>query len=145
MDDGVGLRRPDDGERLTGPTGGGASLPGGDARPALVCFSHLRWNFVMQRPQHLLTRAARWADVLFVEEPVFGAADDAILVDERDGVRVAVPHLADGRSGEAVTAALARLVGTLLAGDQAPAVGQRASSGTTPRRRSPSPGRCRAR
>ena len=25
----------------------------------LVCFSHLRWNFVFQRPQHLMSRFAR--------------------------------------------------------------------------------------
>ena len=35
------------------------------ARPAtrdLICFSHLRWDFVYQRPQHLLSRLARTAD-----------------------------------------------------------------------------------
>lgn len=36
----------------------------------LLVFSHLRWNFVYQRPQHLLSRlAGRWR-VVFVEEPV---------------------------------------------------------------------------
>jgi UDP-galactopyranose mutase len=40
------------------------------ATPVLVVFSHLRWGFVFQRPQHLLSRlAGRWR-VLFVEEPV---------------------------------------------------------------------------
>ncbi len=28
-------------------------------KPDLICFSHLRWNFVFQRPQHLMTRIAR--------------------------------------------------------------------------------------
>ena len=28
------------------------------ARPALICFSHLRWDFVWQRPQHLMSRFA---------------------------------------------------------------------------------------
>ena len=37
--------------------------------PILV-FSHLRWNFVYQRPQHLLSRLAATRRVLFVEEPV---------------------------------------------------------------------------
>jgi hypothetical protein len=38
---------------------------------ALVCFSHLRWDFVWQRPQHLLSRFGRdWA-VAVVEEPEF--------------------------------------------------------------------------
>lgn len=36
----------------------------------LVVFSHLRWDFVYQRPQHLLSRLARNRPVLFVEEPV---------------------------------------------------------------------------
>ena len=41
------------------------------ARSALVVFSHLRWGFVFQRPQHLLTRLARHFEVVFIEEPVF--------------------------------------------------------------------------
>jgi glycosyltransferase involved in cell wall biosynthesis len=40
-------------------------------RTPLIVFSHLRWGFVFQRPQHLLTRLARDFDVFFVEEPVF--------------------------------------------------------------------------
>lgn len=36
----------------------------------LIVFSHLRWGFVYQRPQHLLSRLARRRRVLFVEEPV---------------------------------------------------------------------------
>ena len=38
--------------------------------PTIVVFSHLRWDFVFQRPQHLLTRLAKHYPVLFVEEPV---------------------------------------------------------------------------
>lgn len=37
--------------------------------PALV-FSHLRWDFVYQRPQHILSRLAHNRRVFFVEEPV---------------------------------------------------------------------------
>jgi UDP-galactopyranose mutase len=36
----------------------------------LICVSHLRWDFVWQRPQHLLTRLARHYQVFFVEEPM---------------------------------------------------------------------------
>ncbi len=39
----------------------------------LVVFSHLRWSFVYQRPQHLMSRLARHYPVLFVEEPMFDA------------------------------------------------------------------------
>lgn len=38
----------------------------------LIVFSHLRWDFVFQRPQHLLSRLAREYRVLFIEEPVQG-------------------------------------------------------------------------
>jgi len=37
----------------------------------IVAFSHLRWNFVYQRPQHLLSRFAARRPVFFVEEPEF--------------------------------------------------------------------------
>src|SRR5215467_13558551 len=35
----------------------------------LVCFSHLRWDFVFQRPQHLFTRFAKVFRTFFIEEP----------------------------------------------------------------------------
>jgi UDP-galactopyranose mutase len=38
--------------------------------PAIIVFSHLRWDFVFQRPQHLLSRLAEYYPVIFVEEPV---------------------------------------------------------------------------
>jgi UDP-galactopyranose mutase len=44
--------------------------------PALLVFSHLRWHFVTQRPQHLLTRAAQSRHVYFWEEPWFDDAAD---------------------------------------------------------------------
>src|SRR5690349_24271483 len=39
-----------------------------------IVHSHLRWDFVWQRPQQILSRFGRHHPVLFVEEPVF--ADD---------------------------------------------------------------------
>lgn len=36
----------------------------------LLCFSHLRWDFVYQRPQHLMSRFARERRVFFIEEPM---------------------------------------------------------------------------
>jgi glycosyltransferase involved in cell wall biosynthesis len=38
--------------------------------PTLIVFCHLRWDFVFQRPQHLMTRLAEHYRILFVEEPV---------------------------------------------------------------------------
>jgi UDP-galactopyranose mutase len=37
---------------------------------AVVSFSHLRWNFVYQRPQHVLSRVAETRPVHFIEEPL---------------------------------------------------------------------------
>jgi UDP-galactopyranose mutase len=75
--------------------------------PDLVCFSHLRWDFVYQRPQHLLTRCARDRRVFFVEEPIFGNSSMRLEVRERDGgVRVVVPHLPEGLRSEVATTAV---------------------------------------
>jgi len=62
--------------------------------PDLVCFSHLRWDFVYQRPQHLLSRAARTRRVIFVEEPLYDSRRPS-LETRRDGsgVTIAIPHL----------------------------------------------------
>lgn len=60
----------------------------------LVCFSHLRWNFVYQRPQHLMSRAARERRVFFIEEPVFEPGIDPHLETYQDGgVSITTPHL----------------------------------------------------
>ena len=36
----------------------------------LLCFSHLRWEFVFQRPQHLMMRFAKDRPVVYWEEPI---------------------------------------------------------------------------
>jgi UDP-galactopyranose mutase len=64
--------------------------------PDLVCLSHLRWNFVFQRPQHLMSRFARERRVFFFEEPLPAEDDDVPRLDVRrtdEGVIVAVPQL----------------------------------------------------
>ncbi|VXB76773.1 glycosyltransferase family 1 protein [Massilia sp. 9I] len=43
--------------------------------PTLIVFCHLRWDFVFQRPQHLMTRLAEHYDILFVEEPVYSEGE----------------------------------------------------------------------
>ncbi len=49
------------------------------SRMDVVCLSHLRWDFVFQRPQHLLTRAAIGGRVFYIEEPIFESVDAAFL------------------------------------------------------------------
>lgn len=61
----------------------------------VLCFSHLRWNFVYQRPQHLMSRFARKRRVFFIEEPVETDGETRMIVStSSDGVNVCVPHLA---------------------------------------------------
>ena len=62
----------------------------------LVCLSHLRWDFVWQRPQQLLSRCARDRRVLFVEEPLEAAETKLSLEHRSDNVILAVPHVAPG-------------------------------------------------
>lgn len=62
--------------------------------PPLVVFSHLRWDFVYQRPQHLLTRLARNRTVYVVEEPVYAPGAPPRLERSRpaQGVVLLRPH-----------------------------------------------------
>lgn len=72
----------------------------------LVCLSHLRWDFVYQRPQHLLNRCAQNNRVFFIEEPVLEFISSWWLeVSQREcGVLVVVPHLPNWVSDELVMA-----------------------------------------
>ena len=78
----------------------------------LVCFSHLRWDFVYQRPQHLLSRFANDRRVFYIEEPVFANSSMRLEVRETDDdVYVVVPQLPDGlRSEIAITAVMREMI-----------------------------------
>jgi UDP-galactopyranose mutase len=47
----------------------------GAAMTTIIVFSHLRWDFVYQRPQHLLSRLAENYKIVFIEEPMFHKHD----------------------------------------------------------------------
>ncbi len=69
----------------------------------VICFSHLRWDFVFQRPQHLLTRWAKDVRVYYFEEPVFGDYDTISLRENIDGnVTVLTPHIKGGMSEQEI-------------------------------------------
>ena len=60
----------------------------------LVCFSHLRWDLVVQRPHHLLRRAARTFHVIYFEEVIRHDGPDMVHTRmDQSGVMVATPHL----------------------------------------------------
>ena len=61
--------------------------------PHLIVFSHLRWEFVFQRPQHLLSRLARDYHIVFVEEPVHGSGPAYLeRTTPADGIEVLRAH-----------------------------------------------------
>jgi glycosyltransferase involved in cell wall biosynthesis len=65
--------------------------------PDLVCFAHLHWDFVWQRPQHLLSRFAQHGRVYYVED-AFYHPDDLVephmeVKERQNGVKVLVVHL----------------------------------------------------
>lgn len=86
-------------------------------RPVLLCLSHLRWGFVYQRPQHVMSRLAKDYDVLFFEEPVHDAVDQPWLehTQPADGVTVLVPRLPPGLDRQQTNAAQRRLLDDYLA------------------------------
>jgi glycosyltransferase involved in cell wall biosynthesis len=85
--------------------------------PQVVCFCHLRWNFVYQRPQHLLTRVQSQVQVHLWEEPVFGDTATPMLlqVDTPESVRVLTPRLPHGLSVYAIENAQRDLLNQYLA------------------------------
>lgn len=74
-----------------------ASVSNARAAPDIVTFSHLRWDFVFQRPQHLMSRFAKTRRVFFFEEPIIhdGPCEPqfSIHVCEKTGVVIVTPHL----------------------------------------------------
>ncbi len=87
--------------------------------PALLCFSHLRWHFVYQRPQHLMSRASRHREVLFIEEPVFEenpGANQMRVQRQRCGTTVVTPLLRAGASEEEQIDAQRSIVDRIVGG-----------------------------
>ncbi len=78
------------------PSFGECRLPA--ESPDVLCFSHLRWHFVTQRPQHLLARCARDRRVFYWEEPLHdGAGAGSVeILHERENLLVLRPHLPPG-------------------------------------------------
>lgn len=59
----------------------------------IIVFSHLRWDFVFQRPQHLLTRLAQNYKIVFVEEPIHHEGESFMKTSQpAANVTVCQPH-----------------------------------------------------
>lgn len=88
------------------------STPTGD----LLAFSHLRWDWVFQRPQHLMVRAAQHRRVFFFEEPVLGGTVPRL--EQRiaaPGVTVLTPQLPHDTPADEVVAAQQSLLDAWVA------------------------------
>jgi glycosyltransferase involved in cell wall biosynthesis len=59
----------------------------------IVCFSHLRWDFVFQRPQHLLTRFADHFRIFYIEEPLYHADHDHYSEAIHNNIHIIKLHL----------------------------------------------------
>jgi len=63
--------------------------------PTLIVFCHLRWDFVFQRPQHLMTRLAEHYNILIIEEPVYSEGQAYLKKTEvAPNITVCQPHTA---------------------------------------------------
>jgi glycosyltransferase involved in cell wall biosynthesis len=82
----------------------------------LLCFSHLRWNFVYQRPQHLISRASKKYDVIYIEEPLFEGMEAPYYRIEKanNGVEVRTPILPENLTETEIIAAQKTLVDLLI-------------------------------
>src|SRR5688572_24739864 len=69
----------------------------------LVCFSHLRWGFVFQRPNHLLSRFSKHQRVFFIEEPIFTENEEKLHIENfNENLFVVTPHIKGGLPEEEV-------------------------------------------
>lgn len=86
----------------------------------VLVFSHLRWDFVYQRPQHLLSRFAKLHRVYFWEEPEYRELSEPGLRTSRreDGLTVVVPELPHGTPEEAGWAMQQDLLTDLMRAEQ---------------------------
>jgi len=60
----------------------------------IICFSHLRWDFVYQRPQHLMSRFASQSTLYYIEEPIFdNTISEFRITKKAEGLYIIVPYL----------------------------------------------------
>lgn len=85
-------------------------------RGTLICFSHLRWDFVFQRPQQLLSRFAKNFKILFIEEPIFqqGCEDHLTSKVYIEGITIIVPYIDESKQEQERNISLRNLIATAL-------------------------------
>ncbi|WP_238550606.1 UDP-galactopyranose mutase [Blastomonas sp. AAP53] len=102
-----------------------SQTPAPSARPVIVCFSHLRWDLVFQRPQHIMSRLSQSFDVIYWEEPRFDPQSDQPRLERLamdKGLVRAIPVLPAGLDAAATEQALRTLLQAEVAGHAGPLV-----------------------
>src|SRR5688500_11251389 len=86
----------------------------------VICLSHLRWHFVFQRPQHLMSRYATSRRVYFVEEPLFHAHLNAatVTMEPHGHLLVVTPQLPTSFNAMQILTAQRSLLTQLIAAEQ---------------------------
>ncbi len=82
----------------------------------IVVFSHLRWDFVLQRPQHLLSRLSARHPVIFIEEPMHTDAPDGFWECSRPDPNVLVCRPRTGLAEGGFSAAQLAMLQPMLTG-----------------------------
>lgn len=112
--------------KLANASSSGPATPVSTSDETLICFSHLRWNFVFQRPQHLMSRFVRDRRVIYWEEPEAALPECepalGVRVCAETGVTVVTPSLPEGMTGAVREAALKALFDGFIAGEPGPFV-----------------------
>lgn len=82
----------------------------------LLVFSHLRWDFLVKRPQHLMSRYAQYRRVFYFEEPVFGMTElpRLHLKETTENVLIVIPYLPTNIEPTKIKNALIDLVDELI-------------------------------
>lgn len=82
----------------------------------LLVFSHLRWDFIFERPHHVLSRHASHRRVFYFEEPIFGMSDfpRLHLKLSQENVHVVIPYLPTGMEPADMNIVLAELLNELI-------------------------------
>ena len=95
------------------------SLPFASHTQDLICFSHLRWNFVYQRPQHLLSRATESYRIWFLEEPVYDDGEPRLTqCKQASRLTILVPHLPHGTDPDQARQLQKELLDTFMVSQQ---------------------------
>ncbi|MBK8984249.1 MAG: hypothetical protein IPM38_18495 [Ignavibacteria bacterium] len=82
----------------------------------LICFSHMKWDFDFQKPQHLLTKFSSVYRIFFIEEPLFNSYEEKFsLISAGEGIWVVKLYLTGDKNDSDDNTRQRKLLKTLFA------------------------------